>query len=128
MAKVLGVGGIFFKSPDPEALGDWYQKHLGVPVNHPYGANFRPADMPDAGLTVWAPFRQDTEYLNPSDRPYMFNLIVDDLEEALNQVRAGGAEQIDEIVDEEYGRFGWFMDPDGNKVELWQPPEQLPED
>ncbi|MCP3961389.1 MAG: hypothetical protein GY719_26380 [bacterium] len=80
MAKAIGVGGIFFKSKDPEKLGQWY------------------------------------------------NLMVDDLDGALAQVREGGAEIVGEVQEEEYGRFGWFMDPEGNKVELWQPPETMPED
>lgn len=126
MAKVLGVGGVFFKAEDPEALGAWYQQWLGVPVEAPYGANFMPADMPDASLTVWCPFKADTDYFQPADKPYMFNLIVDDLDGALQQVAEGGAEVVGEIQEEEYGRFGWFMDPAGNKVELWQPPARLP--
>ncbi len=80
MAKVIGVGGVFFKSPDPEALGSWYQKWLGVPVQPPYGANFKPATMPEFGLTVWAPFKADTDYFAPSSSNFMFNLIVDDLD------------------------------------------------
>jgi predicted enzyme related to lactoylglutathione lyase len=121
MAKVLGVGGVFFKAKDSTALGEWYQKHLGVPVEPPYGANFMPAMMPAGGLTVWAPFKHDTEYFAPSEREFMFNLVVDNLEEALQQVRAAGAEVMDETMDEEYGKFGWFVDPEGTKVELWEP-------
>ena len=128
MARVLGVGGIFFKSKDPEALGAWHQEHLGVPVNPPWGASFKPTDMPDASLTVWAPFKQETEYFQPSDQAFMFNLIVDDLDTALSQVVAGGAELAGDVQEEEYGRFGWFLDPEGNKVELWQPPDKLPEE
>ena len=127
MAKVIGVGGVFFKSPDPEALGSWYQKWLGVPVQPPYGANFKPATMPDFGLTVWAPFKADTDYFAPSSSTYMFNLVVDDLDAALEQVAEGGAEIVGEIQKEAYGSFGWFLDPDGNKVELWQPPDEDPE-
>lgn len=121
MAKVLGVGGVFFRARDPEALGDWYQEWLGVPVSHPYGAYFEPDSMPEGGLTVWAPFQHDTDYFDPSDRQYMFNLVVDDLDEALAQVEEGGAELVGEIEEFDYGRFGWFLDPEGNKVELWQP-------
>ena len=127
MAKVIGVGGVFFKSPDPEALGSWYQKWLGVPVQPPYGANFKPATMPEFGLTVWAPFKADTDYFAPSSSPYMFNLVVDDLDAALEQVAEGGAEVVGEVQKEAYGSFGWFLDPDGNKVELWQPPDEDPE-
>ncbi len=121
MAKVIGVGGVFFKSKDSAALGKWYKKHLGVPVEAPYGANFKPETMPVGGLTVWAPFKHDTDYFAPSEKEFMFNLVVDNLDEALEQVRAGGAQVMDETMDEEYGKFGWFVDPEGNKVELWEP-------
>jgi len=123
MAKALGVGGVFFKSEDPEKLGKWYQKWLAVPVEHPYGASFKPEGLPPGGMTVWAPFSGSTTYFEPSTRDYMFNLIVDDVEEALSQVAEGGAEIVGEIQDEDYGRFGWFVDPEGNKVELWEPRE-----
>ena len=126
MAKVVGVGGIFFKSKDPKALGEWYEKWLGVPVEHPYGASFQPSEMPKYGLTVWSPFKNDTDYFQPSSQEFMFNLMVDDLNGALAQVEEGGAELAGEIQEFEYGRFGWFIDPDGNKVELWEPPENHP--
>ena len=125
MAKVVGVGGVFFKSEDPEQLGAWYQKWLGVPVEFPYGASFKPDTVPVGGLTVWAPFKKDTDYFNPSQNEFMFNLMVDDLDGALAQVGEGGAEIIGDVQDEDYGRFGWFVDPDGNKVELWEPKEGL---
>lgn len=121
MARVLGVGGVFFKADDAEGLGAWYQKWLGVPVEPPYGANFMPADMPAGGLTVWGPFKASTDYFDPSTKPFMVNLVVDDLDGALAQVAEGGAEVVGEIMEESYGRFGWFVDPEGTKVELWQP-------
>ena len=124
MARVVGVGGIFFRSPDPKALGDWYQKWLGVPVEHPYGASFKKETMSETGFSVWCPFAQDTKYFDPPGREFMFNLMVDDLAGALSQVAEGGAELVGDPEDGEYGKFGWFIDPDGNKVELWQPPEK----
>jgi predicted enzyme related to lactoylglutathione lyase len=126
VAKALGVGGVFFKSEDPEKLGAWYKRWLGVPVEPPYGANFKPDTMPAGGLTVWAPFSAETTYFQPSAKPFMFNLVVDDLDGALAQVAEGGAEVMEERQDEEYGRFGWFVDPEGNKVELWEPPATTP--
>ena len=123
MARVLGVGGVFFKSEDPEKLGAWYQKWLGVPVEHPYGASLKSSDMPAGGVTVWAPFSASTTYFDPSTRDFMFNLVVDDLDGALAQVAEGGAEVVGEIQEEDYGRFGWFIDPEENKVELWEPKE-----
>jgi predicted enzyme related to lactoylglutathione lyase len=123
MAKVLGVGGIFFKSPDPRRLLDWYCRWLGFPAPETGdgAVMFFPKAMPENALTVWSPFPADTAYFAPSDRLFMFNLIVDDLDEALKQVAAGGAQVVGGIEQYDYGRFGWFIDPDGNKVELWQP-------
>ena len=121
MAKVLGLGGLFFKSPDPAALRAWYAKWLGVEGDE-YGTMFAAAKMPKDGVTVWSPFASDTAYFDPSPENYMFNLIVDDLDGALAQVREGGATVVGKIEEFDYGRFGWFVDPDGRKVELWQPP------
>jgi len=124
MAKVIGVGGVFFKTGDPQGLAAWYRDWLGLPIDETYGgASFKPETMPAGGCTVWAPFQASTNYFEPSTRPYMLNLVVDDLNGALAQVREGGADVIGEIEDYDYGRFGWFMDPDGNKVELWEPRE-----
>ena len=120
MAKVLGIGGVFFRSEDPEKLGDWYKRWLGVPVEHPWGASFQPADLPGKSLGVWAPFKHDTDYFAP-EKSFMFNLVVDDLDGALAQVKEGGAEVVEKVEEMEYGRFGWFFDPEGNKVELWEP-------
>jgi predicted enzyme related to lactoylglutathione lyase len=125
MAKVLGVGGIFFTSPDPSRLRAWYARWLGIPAEGP-GASFAPQAMPCGGCTVLSPFGADTEYFAPSTRGFMFNLIVDDLDGALAQVRAGGAQVVGGIEKYDYGRFGWFVDPDGNKVELWQVPREVP--
>ena len=121
MAQVLGVGGIFFKSQAPEALGEWYRKWLNVPIESTDGAMFKPERMPQAGFTVWAPFKASTSYFEPAKTEFMFNLIVDDLDGALAQVQEGGAKLAGEIEEHDFGRFGWFMDPDGNKVELWEP-------
>ena len=121
MAKVLGLGGLFFKSQDPAALRAWYAQWLGL-ASDDYGANFAPAAMPPGAHTVWSPFPDSTEYFDPSSDAFMFNLIVDDLDGALAQVRSGGAKVVGNVEDYEYGRFGWFIDPDGHKVELWQLP------
>jgi len=121
MAKVLGIGGVFFKSPDPEKLSAWYVKHLGMTVEKYGGVKFEPGMMPPGGCTLWNPFKQSTDYFAPSTKDFMLNLIVDDVAAALEQVKAGGAQIIGEIADYDYGRFGHFVDPDGNKVELWEP-------
>jgi predicted enzyme related to lactoylglutathione lyase len=122
MAKVMGVGGVFFKSSDPAALAGWYGKWLNIELDTSFnGACFYPDRLPEKSYTVWSPFDGKTDYFQPSDQPFMVNLIVDDLPEALSQVSEGGATLIGEPEDSEFGHFGWFLDPDGNKVELWQP-------
>ncbi len=120
MAKVLGVGGVFFKSPDPKRLYEWYAKWLGMEVQD-WGISYVPADLPANSQTVWSAFDATTSYFAPSEKAFMFNLIVDDIEQAMNQVREGGAEIIGDLEKMDYGSFGWFIDPDGNKVELWEP-------
>jgi len=123
MAKVLGIGGVFFKCRDTAALGEWYRKWLNMPIEPDFGgASLQPGNMPPNSFTVWGPFKENSKYFDPSDRPFMVNLIVDDLDEALRQVAEGGAAVMDDIQEEEYGRFGWFIDPEGTKIELWQPP------
>lgn len=122
MAKVIGVGGVFFKAEDPRKLGAWYAEWLGLPVEHPYGACLPHAPLPEASYSVWSPFRRDTDYFAPSIAPFMVNLIVDDLDGCLASAAEGGAEVLPGVEESEFGRFGWFLDPEGNKVELWQPP------
>lgn len=121
MASVIGVGGVFFKSEDPDKLYEWYAEHLGLRKNDGPGVSFMTADQPDAGYLVWSVFQSVSVYFDPANKDFMINLIVDDLGGALAQVQAGGAELIGNIESCENGKFGWFMDPDGNKVELWEP-------
>ena len=120
MARALGIGGVFFKSADPSKLYRWYQEHLGLPVGDD-GVAFTPDTLPSGAFAVLGAFPEKTRYFEPSYNAFMFNLIVDNLDEALVQVEAGGAEIVGEQVHYEYGKFGWFIDPDGNKVELWEP-------
>jgi predicted enzyme related to lactoylglutathione lyase len=121
MARVLAVGGIFFKSPDPQKLYAWYHKWLGTSADYAHGLSFLPQAIPPGGLTVFSAFSQTTSCFAPSAKEFMFNLIVDNLEDALAQVKEGGAQVVGEIERLDYGNFGWFIDPDGNKVELWEP-------
>jgi predicted enzyme related to lactoylglutathione lyase len=121
MAKVLGIGGIFFKSKDPKALVAWYQEALGFPADSQDFVTFSPATMPAGGSTVFSPFKESSDYFAPSTREFMFNFVVDDLDGALAQVAAKGAQLEGAVESYGYGRFGRFMDPDGNKVELWEP-------
>jgi predicted enzyme related to lactoylglutathione lyase len=125
--RALGVGGIFFRSKAPARLGEWYAKYLGLQVETwgtTQGSSFRPAGMPGNSFTVWSAFAADTEYFGQSGQTYMINLIVDDLNAALENVKGGGAEVLEEREEHDFGKFGWFVDPDGNRVELWEPPEQ----
>lgn len=124
MARVLGVGGVFFKSPDPDRLYEWYVRHLGIVKNDEPGISFANSAQPDNSFVVWSAFKSDTRYFEPADKQYMFNLVVDDLAGALQQVVEGGAEIIGDVEKYDFGSFGWFIDPDGNKVELWQPANQ----
>lgn len=120
MAKILGLGGFFFKSADPEALANWYKTHLGMPVEAWGGCAFRASALPKGSYSVWSPMADSSDYFAPSSSAFMLNLVVDDLDEMLSSLAAAGAEVMPEREDTEFGRFGWFIDPDGNKVELWQ--------
>jgi predicted enzyme related to lactoylglutathione lyase len=125
MKRVTGIGGIFFKSKDPTALKAWYRQHLEIESGADGGIAFewREKDKPDeVGMTVWAPFREDTKYFEPSKASFMINYRVEDLDAVLDALRAEGVTVADETEDSEYGRFGWVMDPEGNRLELWQPP------
>ena len=123
MARVTGVGGVFFRARDPKGLAAWYREHLGLPIGEGEDhAVLLWADDPrgSGGATVWSAFPNDTEYF-AAERQFMINLRVDDLDGLLTNLRDAGM-NVDEKVDEiEYGRFGWFVDPEGNRVELWEP-------
>ena len=121
MARVIGFGGIFFKARDPKALADWYAQHLGLNISGFGGAKFA-EDAQRPGSTLWCPFKEDTQHFAPSTKPFMFNFRVDDLEALLAQLRGAGVEVDAKVDKSEYGNFGWIMDPEGNRVELWEPP------
>ena len=131
MARVTGIGGIFLRARDPKALSAWYAKHLGISVT-PYGASFiwSECDQPEGagkGLTAWNIFPADTKYFGPDANPVqqtMVNYRVDDLDALLDQLRAAGVQIDPHRDDADYGRFAWICDPEGNRIELWQP---LPE-
>lgn len=126
MKRVTGIGGIFIKAKDPEALRAWYRDHLGIAVEDWGGTAFRwngPDNTSGAGTTVWSIFAADSDYFAPSTAPFMVNYRVDDLAALLAALRAEGCTVDDKVQDYEYGKFGWVTDPEGNKIELWQPPE-----
>jgi predicted enzyme related to lactoylglutathione lyase len=121
VARVLGVGGVFFKSVNPRKLARWYSRSLGLPLAGSTAAVFKPADMPKQSYTVWSAFSASTRYFRPSASRFMVNFVVDDVDAALGQVVAAGGKTVGKVRASPYGRFGWFQDPDGNKVELWEP-------
>lgn len=126
MKRVTGIGGIFFKSQDPKALGEWYRDHLGVDVQDWGGAAFRwsgPDNPSGTGSTIWSPFKHDTTYFAPSQASFMVNFRVVDLHALLATLRSEGCRVDDKVEESEYGKFGWVIDPEGNKIELWEPPE-----
>lgn len=127
MERVVGLGGIFFKSNDPEKLGEWYRKHLGLNVEdwggvsfqENAGANLKPRRQ---SHIVWSPFEADTQYFAPSEKAFMINYRVHDLEAMLAQLRSEGVEVDEKTEESEFGKFGWIMDPEGTRIELWEPP------
>ena len=124
MARVTGIGGVFFKSKgDPAALAAWYAKHLGLKLEDFGGAILRwPEDKAsDDGLTVWSLAKSDSKWFSPSESSFMINYRVDDLDALLRQLRADGVTVVGGPESHENGRFAWIMDPDANKVELWEP-------
>jgi len=126
MKRVTGIGGIFFKAKDPVALREWYKKHLGIDVQDWGGAAFIWSDdagNPVKGMTVWSVSGTSGDYFAPSTSSFMVNYRVNDLAALLQVLRVEGCNVLEKTDDSEFGKFGWVMDPEGNKVELWQPPE-----
>ena len=124
MARVTGIGGIFFKSRnDGAALAAWYQQYLGMPLESWGGAILRWPDdkAEDKGLTVWQITKKESQWFSPSDSAFMINYRVDNLDELITKLRADGIEIVSGPQSDENGKFAWIMDPDGNKVELWEP-------
>lgn len=120
--KVTGIGGIFFKCEDAGGMREWYQKHLGFSGNQ-YGTVFewRDAEKPEQkGSTVWNTFSKTTKYFEPSQKDFMINLRVENLEWLLGELKKEGIEQVGEMQAYEYGKFAHIMDPEGNKIELWE--------
>lgn len=122
MKRVTGIGGIFFKSEDPNKLKEWYKRHLGIDSDQ-YGFVFKWQEgaKDGNGTTVWSPFAKDTDYYNPSKLEYMINYRVDNLVELLEILKKEGVQVVGEMEEFEYGKFGWIMDPEGRKIELWEP-------
>lgn len=125
--RVIGIGGLFLRSPDPSATIAWYRDILGIEPNEYGGFDFLHRDsasvFPEAARTIFTAFAEDSDYFKPSTLPYMINLIVDDLDAILEKARSAGAETVQPREDADYGNFAWLIDPDGRKVELWEPKE-----
>lgn len=117
--SVIGIGGVFFKARDPQGLAAWYREHLGVPVEA--GATYASFADKQAQL-IWSTFPVDTKYFAPSEATLMINYRVVNLDAMLAQLKAAGVILDEKIEESEFGRFGWGMDPEGNRFELWQPP------
>ncbi|MEM6524562.1 MAG: VOC family protein [Bacteroidota bacterium] len=121
--KVTGIGGIFFKTPDPQKTKDWYSKNLGLKTDQ-YGSlfEFRLSDNPDTkGYLQWSPFKDDTTYFEPSEKEFMINYRVENIEGLVEELRANGVTIVDKIEVYEYGKFVHILDIDNNKIELWEP-------
>ena len=124
MAKITGIGGVFFKSKsDHKELAAWYNKHLGMPMESWGGTILRWPDdtAEDGGLTVWTTAANDTKWFSPSESSFMINYRVDNMDELLDQLKQNGVEIVGGPDSAENGKFAWIMDPDGNKLELWEP-------
>jgi predicted enzyme related to lactoylglutathione lyase len=123
LKKVTGIGGIFFKCRDPKTLREWYQVHLGLNVNQ-YGSVFewfQGADSTKKGFTQWSPFKETTKYFEPSTKDFMINYRVADLTGLVDELKKSGVTVVDSIQAVNYGKFVHILDPEGNKLELWEP-------
>ena len=126
-AKVTGVGGIFFRCKDPEATKEWYNKNLGLATTQ-YGSSFefRNAHRPEEiNYLQWSTFKEDTDYFEPSQKQFMINYRVQNIDQLVADLKANGVHVVDEIVTYDYGKFVHIMDPEGNKIELWEPIDKV---
>ncbi|THF48203.1 VOC family protein [Flavobacterium supellecticarium] len=119
--RVTGIGGFFFKCDDPNTVKQWYRERLGIPVGD-YGWSFAWKDEEgNDGLTQWSPFAANTRYFEPSEKQFMMNFRVENLVGLLEALKAEGVTVVGEMEEYDYGKFGWVLDPEGNKIELWEP-------
>lgn len=125
--KVTGIGGVFFKCKDPEATKNWYKQHLGLAIDQ-YGSSFEFRNAHDPGeinYLQWSPFKDDTKYFEPSEKEFMINYRVQNIEGLVKQLKAAGVTICDEIESFEYGKFVHILDQDGQKIELWEPVDEV---
>jgi catechol 2,3-dioxygenase-like lactoylglutathione lyase family enzyme len=121
MGHITGFGGIFFRSPDPEKLAAWYRDVLGMPVKDWGGATLAYDAPGHPSVMIWSPFPEKSDYMAPSTREFMINFAVDDLDAFLAKIEAKGVKPLKRDDSDPNGRFAWIVDPDGTKIELWQP-------
>ncbi len=127
MGRVTGLGGVFFKARDKAKLLEWYRDRLGIDVQSWGGATFEWRDAKDpgkSGSTAWSVFDAKSKYFDPSPAPFMINYRVDDLDALLATLKSQGVEVDPNVQESEDGRFGWVMDPEGHRIELWEPPRK----
>jgi predicted enzyme related to lactoylglutathione lyase len=125
--KATGIGGIFFKCKNPDEMKEWYGKHLGLNTDE-YGAmfEFRKTENPEQkGYLQWSPFPENTEYFKPSKKDFMINYRVENLEKLLEELSKEGVEIVGKMETFEYGKFAHIIDPEGNKIELWEPVDEV---
>ncbi|MBL7941501.1 MAG: VOC family protein [Flavobacteriales bacterium] len=125
---VQGFGGVFFKAEDPKALKNWYDQHLGTSFHKPFGTYFKWRDKDDPanfGSTTFGIFDKGSDYYAPSAKPFMLNFRVNNLEALLQKLTSAGVQQVGSIDRYDYGNFAWIMDPEGNKIELWEPIDEV---
>ena len=122
--RVTGLGGFFFKTRDPDKIREWYKAHLGLNTDS-YGCTFWWKDKEGKDCsTQWSPFKDDTQYFQPSEKQFMMNFRVENLQELLSVLKEEGVTIIGDVEDYDCGKFGWILDPEGNKIELWEPVDQ----
>jgi len=129
MEQVLGIGGVFIRARDREALARWYRDHLGLEINEAWWGAAMPLrrdEDRDGAYVVWSAFPADTDYFGDRDRAFMVNFRVRDLHAMLAQLRAAGCRVDEKVEESDFGKFGWVTDPEGNRVELWEPPDRVP--
>jgi len=129
MKKVTGLGGVFFKSDNPQVMNEWYAKNLGLPTSD-YGTTFEWREADDAskkGSTTWCTFPQNAQHFNPSVKPFMINYRVENLVELVDELKKENVTIVDEIAVYDYGKFVHILDPEGNIIELWEPADEVDE-
>ena len=129
MDHVTGIGGVFFKTKDKEKLLEWYQEHLGIEADEYGSKSFTwQEEGGRKAFSVWGPFKDESDYFDPSTQPFMVNFRVRDLDGLLEHLKSKGVEQIGKIDEYPFGRFAWILDPEGVKIELWEPTDVIPDE